>query len=85
MMPDSYLSQFRKEEPFESYRPGFPNIQIQKEKKINIPDEILKQYISESEIKALRDSGAAILSITVYAKKLQIENKSCCGPTCCKN
>jgi arsenite methyltransferase len=64
---------------------GFSNIQIQKEKKINIPDEILKQYISENETKALRDSGATILSITIYAEKHVAEKQSCCGPECCKN
>jgi arsenite methyltransferase len=64
---------------------GFSNIQIQKEKKISIPDDILKQYISETEIKSLHDSDTRILSITVYAEKNESEKKSCCGPDCCKN
>jgi arsenite methyltransferase len=64
---------------------GFSNVQIQKERKINIPDEILKQYITDSEIAKLRNSGSSVVSITVYAEKLTTEKKSCCGPECCQN
>jgi len=48
---------------------GFENITIQKEKKILIPDELLKQYGTEEEIKEFRGCGVEILSITVYADK----------------
>jgi ubiquinone/menaquinone biosynthesis C-methylase UbiE len=48
---------------------GFENIQIQKEKQIVIPDELLKQYGTEEEIKEFRACGVNILSITVYADK----------------
>jgi arsenite methyltransferase len=48
---------------------GFKNIQIQKERAIDIPQDILKQYISDKEIETLQRSGTAILSITVYAEK----------------
>lgn len=48
---------------------GFTNIQVQKEKKINIPREVLMQYISEAELKNLEDAGTSVLSITVYAEK----------------
>lgn len=65
---------------------GFTNIQVQKERKIVIPQEILKQYISDGEIKNLHDSGVSILSITVYADKQNVVAKeSCCGPDCCQN
>jgi arsenite methyltransferase len=58
---------------------GFVNIDIQKEKKITIPDEILLQYISPDEIQEWKESGAGIYSINVYAEK------PCCEPGsgCC--
>lgn len=48
---------------------GFKNISIQKEKKINIPDEILLNYISDSELELLKTKNVGIYSITVYAEK----------------
>lgn len=68
---------------------GFVNVQLQKEKIISIPDEILSAYLSEKEIIDFRASDAKILSITVYAdkptNKIDTEKKeSCCGPECCK-
>lgn len=59
---------------------GFTNITIQKEKPILIPDEILRQYISEEAIRKFRESGVGIFSVTVFAKK-----DSCCEPGagCC--
>ena len=53
---------------------GFMNTTIQKEKKIIIPDDILRTYLSQEEIDEFRQSGAGIYSITVYAEV------SCCGP-----
>lgn len=53
---------------------GFMNTTIQKEKKIIIPDDILRTYLSQQEIDEFRQSGAGIYSITVYAEV------SCCGP-----
>lgn len=48
---------------------GFVNTEIPKEKKITIPDEILKAFINDEELKSFRDSGTEILSITVRAEK----------------
>lgn len=48
---------------------GFKNISIQKEKKINIPDEILLNYISDSELELLKTKNVGIYSITVFAEK----------------
>jgi len=48
---------------------GFQNIQIQKEKPINIPDDILSKYLSEEEVKAFNQKATGIFSITVYAEK----------------
>jgi arsenite methyltransferase len=53
---------------------GFMNIKIQKEKKIEIPDDILQNYLTDEEIITFRNSGTGIYSITVYAEA------SCCGP-----
>jgi arsenite methyltransferase len=59
---------------------GFTNITLQKEKVITIPDQILKDYVSDGEIEAFKNSGVGIFSITVFAKK-----DSCCKPGsgCC--
>ena len=62
---------------------GFTNITVQKEKAINIPDDILLQYLSSRELEAFRNSNTGIYSITVYAEKPTQEAKSCCGPDCC--
>jgi ubiquinone/menaquinone biosynthesis C-methylase UbiE len=60
-------------------RTGFTNINLQKEKQIIIPDEILLQYITAEELKDLKESGPGIYSITVFAEK------PCCEPGagCC--
>ena len=58
---------------------GFENISVQKEKAINLPDDILSGYLSEEEIKEYRDGNTGIFSITVYGDK----PKECCGPDCC--
>ena len=64
---------------------GFKNITIQKERKIILPDEILREYQSEKEIQDFHSSGLNILSINVFAEKPAEEDKkkACCGPDCC--
>ncbi len=59
---------------------GFTNIRIQKEKVIDIPDSILKEYLSEAELKSYKLNAPGIRSITVYAEKA-----ACCTPggSCC--
>jgi ubiquinone/menaquinone biosynthesis C-methylase UbiE len=61
---------------------GFVNIQVQKQRRITLPDEILLQYLSASEVETFKNSGTGIFSITVYAKKPQPD---CCTPGsgCC--
>ena len=51
------------------FEQGFVNIQIQKEKEIIIPDEILLDYLTESELVAFNKSKTGIFSITVYGEK----------------
>jgi thioredoxin type arsenate reductase len=48
---------------------GFANISIKKEKVHAIPDTILLQYLSQRELSEFKNSGAQILSITVYGEK----------------
>ncbi|MFA5405055.1 MAG: arsenite methyltransferase [Ignavibacteria bacterium] len=61
---------------------GFTNLNIQKEKVINIPDEIMLKYISQKDLESTKEDGINIVSINVYADKPE---KSCgCGDECCK-
>ncbi len=64
---------------------GFVNIIIQKEKKIVIPDEILKNYLEENEIENYKTSKTTIESITVYGEKPAKDERNCCEPEsgCC--
>lgn len=62
---------------------GFVNQTIQKEKTIQIPRDILAEYLTEAEIKAYEAGTVRIKSITVFAEKPQ--QQSCCTPGagCC--
>jgi arsenite methyltransferase len=48
---------------------GFVNIEIKKIKTIDLPDEILAQYLSSDQIHELRNSKVGIFSITVVGYK----------------
>lgn len=71
---DEYLDIVRKA--------GFVNIQVQKQRRITLPDEILLQYLSAEGVEAFKSSSTGIFSVTVYAEKPQ---PSCCTPGsgCC--
>ncbi|MFM7486642.1 MAG: arsenite S-adenosylmethyltransferase, partial [Cytophagales bacterium] len=58
---------------------GFTNIKIQKEKRINLPDEILKGYLTDEAIEEFRSGKSGIFSATVYAEK----SAACCALGCC--
>jgi len=63
------------------FKSGFSKISIQKEKPIIIPDDILSNYLTPSEMAAYKNSGSGIFSITVYADK---PNNECTpGGGCC--
>jgi hypothetical protein len=48
---------------------GFENITIQKQKEIQLPDDMLLNYLTKEELKEFRNSDTGIYSITVYAEK----------------
>lgn len=48
---------------------GFQNIIVQKEKTIDIPDDILEKYLSESKLEEFKNGATGIYSISVYAEK----------------
>lgn len=76
---------------------GFEAISVQKEKTINIPDDILKKYLTKDGIESMRNGTTGIFSITVYAEKPGSTPRSekaetraestepCCAPgsSCC--
>lgn len=74
---------------------GFDEPVIQKEKPVQIPEDILGQYLSTEEIKAFNSGGTGIYSITVFATKnaeqahkIPVSNETtttapCSGTGCC--
>ncbi|WP_422362203.1 arsenite methyltransferase [Reichenbachiella sp.] len=48
---------------------GFSNVTIQKEKAIDIPNDILSKYLNEDELAQFRSGTTGIFSVTVYAEK----------------
>lgn len=59
---------------------GFSNITLQKEKPINVPDDILRNYLNEKQLADFKAGNTGIFSVTVYAEKT---NADCCGGDCC--
>jgi arsenite methyltransferase len=57
----------------------FKDVVVQKEKAIDIPNDILALYLSEEEIKNFKNGKTGIYSITVFGKKPE----ACCEPGCC--
>lgn len=60
---------------------GFKNSTIQKQKLIIVPDDILKNYLTEEEITIYKNQKSVIESITVYAEKPL--NTCTPGGNCC--
>jgi ubiquinone/menaquinone biosynthesis C-methylase UbiE len=48
---------------------GFRNVEIKKKKSVDIPDELLKEFLAPAEIAAFRESGVGLWSITITGKK----------------
>jgi arsenite methyltransferase len=64
---------------------GFKNVVVQKDKDINLPDDILANYLSAAEIAEYKAGKSKIKSITVYADKPAKDDRNCCEPGsgCC--
>jgi ubiquinone/menaquinone biosynthesis C-methylase UbiE len=48
---------------------GFINVEVQKQKQILLPDDIMLNFLSEEEVTRYKQSGTGIYSITVYGEK----------------
>jgi len=48
---------------------GFINVKIQKERKIDIPNDILAKFLTTDQLREYKKSRVGIFSITVYAEK----------------
>ena len=75
---------------------GFEDLVVQKENRINIPDDILAKYLNESERSEFNNGDRGIFSVTVFARKPgskprraksshDAKAKDCCPPgsDCC--
>jgi hypothetical protein len=47
----------------------FQEIEVNRRKKVDIPDEILLEYLDKDSLHAFKSGGSGIFSITVSAKK----------------
>lgn len=72
ILKDDYLDLIR--------QTGFKGIQVQKERAIQIPDDILSNYLSPHEIQEVKEGQVGIFSINVYGEK---PSEACCEPGCC--
>lgn len=58
---------------------GFVNVEVKKDKRIDLPDELLLNYITNSELEKFKNGETGIFSITVTGKKPE----GCgCGCSC---
>jgi SAM-dependent methyltransferase len=51
------------------HRAGFVDVQVQKQRRITLPDHLLLQYLSPEELESFKGSGTGLFSVTVYAEK----------------
>jgi arsenite methyltransferase len=58
---------------------GFNNVRIAERKPVALPDEVLREHLSTTELAAFRESGIGLLSVTVLGAK----PKTCCTGDCC--
>lgn len=58
---------------------GFGDVRIVERKPIALPDEVLREHLSDGELAAFRASGVALLSVTVLGAK----PAACCDDACC--
>lgn len=60
---------------------GFAGVRIVERKPIHLPDEVLRDHLSEPELISYRSSGVDLLSVTVLGTKPE----ACCGEACCRS
>jgi SAM-dependent methyltransferase len=60
---------------------GFSDVRIAERKPVPLPDEALREHLSEHELSAFRGSGVGLLSVTVLGTK----PRACCGNDCCRS
>ena len=58
---------------------GFADVRIAERKPVALPDEVLREHLSPTELREFRASGIGILSVTVLGSKPAV----CCGADCC--
>ncbi|HLP16375.1 MAG TPA: arsenite methyltransferase [Bacteroidota bacterium] len=61
MQKEEYLDVIRKA--------GFVNLKIQKERKIDVPDEIYRAHVNDAELEEFKKNSVGIYSVTVYAER----------------
>lgn len=64
---------------------GFENIEVQKERRITLPNELLSLYLNAEELARYSTGEIGVYSITVYAEKPTEKKEPCCAPGCCGN
>lgn len=57
---------------------GFSNIRVQREQKMQLPDELLEKYLDPAQVKDFKNEFSGIVSITVYGEKHIEESKTNC-------
>ncbi len=57
---------------------GFADVKVQKETLVNLPDEILSKYLTDTEKEEFANGTIGIYSITVYGKRPMCEPGSGC-------
>jgi arsenate reductase len=65
---------------------GFKNIVVQKERQIDLPNEILVRYLTTGQLAEFKNNHVGIFSISVYAEKPEISARRililCTGNSC---
>lgn len=60
---------------------GFMDVTVQKATVVDLPDDILRSYLSADEITSMRNAGTGIVSVTVYGVKPNdacVPDSGCC-------
>jgi arsenite methyltransferase len=60
---------------------GFDDVRVAERKPVALPDEVLREHLSEAELSTFRESGVGLLSVTVLGTK----PGACCGNDCCRS